>query len=541
MQRRILPLIVLLIASLALSAAGVRAEGTATPSAEPSPVRQLQKSGPERTETPPTATPTATQPPTATEPPPTPTPTATATQPQQPGFFRPLVVIASYSAKPKNVMPGTNFVLNFQVANQGQLTANNVLISFTAGDLIPRDTGGVVAAGELQPGANRALSQPFTASGTLAGTGAIALQAQISYIDPNGGSYSESFSLAINTSLPQPTSRPSGPGGPTPAPTVIVRPFLVIQDTATDVAMLQPGTSFVLELSVVNVGNAPAGRVMMVAGGATVSSPNPNDPPNTPNGGTVNSSGEFTNFSPLGVSNVQALGDIPAGESVTARQPLIVNVTTNPGAYPFKISFVYFDEKGNQVVNDQVVTLLVFLQPVVEVSFYRDPGPMLAGQPNILPLQIINLGRKSVVLGNMKVSSSTAQFMNNSLLIGPLEAGGYFTLDASFIPEAAGPVELTVTVDYNDDFNQPRTISRTIQVEVMEAPIIEEPPVDGGPGVGEPLPPQSETFWQISRRFLLGMIGLDSGIPQPVVGGFYEGPPAGEGEQPIQQPFGPAG
>ncbi len=546
--------LVVLIFTLALFAPGVRAESSAQQSATPEDPRLLQTAGPTATEQPATETPTATQPPPATEtptatqpptePPATATPTATATQPQQPGFYRPLVVIADYRAKPKNVVPGGSFNLEFQVLNQGQLAANNIIITFTAGELIPRDTGGVVSAGSLDPGQGRGLSQAFTASSSLAGAGAIALQAQISYTDLNGNSFSESFSLAINTTLPQPTSRPSGPAGPTPTPTGIVQPFLVIQDTKTDVAMLQPGTRFVLELMVVNVGNADAKRVTMVAGGATVSSPDPNNPPNSPNNGTVNSSGEFTNFSPLGASNVQSLGDIPAGGSIVAHQPLIVNVSTNPGAYSFKISFVYFDATGNLVVNDQVITLLVFLQPVLEVSFYRDPGPLFAGQPNALPLQIINLGRKSVVLGNMRVTAPAGQLMNNTVLIGTLDAGGYFTLDASFIPDVPGPVELTITVDYNDDFNQPQSITRTVPVEILEMPIIDQPPVDGGagPGVGEPMPPQSETLWQIAVRFVRGMVGLGSGVSEPLMaGGDPGGPRPSEGFPPPGESFGPAG
>ena len=208
-------------------------------------------------------------------------------------------------------------------------------------------------------------------------------------------------------------------------------------------------------------------------------------------------------------------------------------ITTNPGAYSFKISFVYTDEKGTRHIDDQVITLLVYLQPVVEVSFYRDPGPLFAGQPNMLPIQIINLGRKSVILGNMRVSAPNGQLMNNTLFVGTLETGGYFTLDASLVPDIPGPMELVVTVDYTDDFNQPQTISRTIPVEILEAPIFEEPPVDGNgdPGMGIPPAIESETFWQKVLRFVRGLIGLDSGVPQPGIPGEMPG-----GESPFESP-----
>jgi len=66
----------------------------------------------------------------------------------------------------------------------------------------------------------------------------------------------------------------------------------------------------------------------------------------------------------VGASNVQSLGDIANGEMIQASQNLIVNVSTNPGAYPLKISFSYLNDKGEVINDEQVVTLLVYSLPV---------------------------------------------------------------------------------------------------------------------------------------------------------------------------------
>ena len=87
-----------------------------------------------------------------------------------------------------------------------------------------------------------------------------------------------------------------------------------------------------------------------------------------------------------------------------------------------------------------MITLLVYSPPVVDINFYRDPGPMFAGQPNQLPLQVINLGRKGNVLGNMRVTGEGAQFSNNTTLVGLLDTGNYFTMDATMIPDGPGIV-----------------------------------------------------------------------------------------------------
>jgi hypothetical protein len=193
-----------------------------------------------------------------------------------------------------------------------------------------------------------------------------------------------------------------------------------------------------------------------------------------------------------------------------------VNVSTNPGAYPLKISFVYTDERNISYVDDQVITLLVYQLPKLEISFYRDPNPIFIGQPNALPIQVVNLGRKNVLLGNMEVTGEGADFTNNVVLVGSLDPGNYITLDATMIPYQTGPLELLVTVNYTDDFNQPQKYTQSLTVDVLEAEIVEPFP-EGVPGEGEGIliPAAPETFWQKMTRFFRGLIGLDSGQTSP--------------------------
>lgn len=445
-------------------------------------------------------------------------PTETAPAPSR-GYARPLVVVSSYSSKPHPVGAGKEFVLDLKLLNQGQSRATNLIIVFPTGSFLPRGTGGVQAVGALHAGESVRIKQPFTAAAELKGQSIATLDVQMSYSDDSGATYNESFSMAVSLADPQSPSAPSGPR-PSPTPTVVERPQLVIHSYGTDVDVLKPGTPFTLSIEVENAGNANARRVTMVAGGATVEPVNP-DEGAIPQEGVGAADGEFTNFSPLGTSNVQFLGDLLAGASLRARQSLIVNVTTNPGAYSFKLSFVYLTDKGVTMVDDQVITLLVFGPPVLEVSFYRDPGPLFVGQPNMLPIQIVNLGRKGTVLGNMRVTSSGGLVENASLLVGSLDAGGYLTLDAMLIPDAPGSKGVDVTVDYTDDFNRAQTLTWTLPVEVMEAPPMEEPPMEGAPGEPGVLPGEeapgggSESLWQKVIRFVRGMVGLDSGPVQP--------------------------
>ena len=433
-------------------------------------------------------------------------PTVTA----QPASGRPLVVLESYTTGGA-INPGKEFDLSIKLSNVGQLTATNMVITFGGSDFLPRATGGVRAVSNLDAGYKVDVTQPMFAPLSLWGYPYGSVSVNITYNDGFGGSYTEAFLLTINLVVPA----WGGTATPTPTPTQLARPQLVVSGYTTDVDPLQPGSVFELGLDIRNLGTADARSITMVVGGtASVDASGTAVP-----GGISGAGSDTTNFAPLGSSNLVFLGDIPAGSLMQASQKLIVNVSANPGAYPLKLSFVYTAPNGQRMIDDQVITLLVYSLPQVEISFYQDPGMFMAGQTSSLPLQINNISRKSAILGTFKVTAENADLMNNTILIGTLEPGGYYTLDAMLTPWSAGPLELKFTINYTDDFNQPRQIEQSLTIDVLEMPVMETP-IPGTEGGGEVIIEQPETFWQKILRFLRGLFGLGSEkeTPTPMPG-----------------------
>jgi hypothetical protein len=333
--------------------------------------------------------------------------------------------------------------------------------------------------------------------------GIVSVDMTISYNDINGASYSEKFTINVRASG-------GGVAAATSTPTGVKASQLVITSYATSIDPLQPGQQFSITMTVENTGNVRAQRVTMIVGGGS-SSGSSNGTPQP--GGVSGGSGEFTNFAPVNASNVQTIGDLPPGGMVQVSQSLIVNVSTSPGAYPMKVTFSYLNDKSEAINDEQVITLLVYSLPTVDVSFYRPPDPFFVGEPGALPIQVVNLGKRLSVLGTLKIEAPNGTVENGTGLIGSLDAGGYFTLDAMLIPEQSGPMSLSVTIEYTDDFNQPRTITKAVQIEVMEVmqePIL-EPGMEGG-GEAMPIPAEENTFQKI-WRFVLGFFGLDSAPP----------------------------
>lgn len=419
---------------------------------------------------------------------------------------RPQLIITSYSIDAKYAKVGTVFTLTGVLENRGPVMAYNNNIAFEGEGFFPQNNGGVQYIQNISPsGGKWTFTQKFMVGDVLDYVETGVVKATVAYLDAAGKAYTDTFNLSIPVT--------SGINySATATPKTTLRPQLVITQNTTDIDPLQPGSIFELNLKVKNLGSTDAKSVNLILGGGA----NTVNDLGTPQPGA---GADLTNFAPLGSSNIVVVGDVAAGAEVDIKLKLVVNVTTVPGAYTLKTSFAYTDVASKNFVDDQVITLLVYQLPQVEVSFYRDPGMMTAGMPNVLPLQVTNLGKKSSILGNMTVSADGVDVFNNTALVGALDPGGYFTLDSEIMPFAEGALEVRVTINYTDDFNQAREIVQTLNVEVMPEPVFTPDPMMDENGMPFEQP-SVETFWGKVGRFFRGLFGLDSGVKEPAMPDF---------------------
>lgn len=425
---------------------------------------------------------------------------------------RPVLVVNAYDVVEGRVAAGEEFVLAVELKNKGDKEAHKVIITYDAGtNYYLQGTGGTDYVENIDDGGKYTSKQRFLGALDLAWTDIAPILVNVSYSDSDGNAYTAAFTINLN-------SQGGAVSNATPTP-LAAKPQIVVTGYKTDVDILQPGTAFDLSLDIRNMGAADANAVTMVLGGGVTSNGNDNGTPTA--GGVSGSGGDLTVFAPLNSSNIAYLGDVKKDGVATINLKLIVNVTAQPGVYTLKISFVYTDAKGNNAVDDQVITLLVYSLPQVDVNFYRDPGEFTVGNMSVLPLQVTNLGKKSSVLGNMTVTADGADITNNVSLVGSLDPGGYYTLDANIVPMNEGPLDVKVVINYTDDFNQARTVEQKITINVMAAPELPTPELgpDGNPIIDVPVDVAPETFWQKIGRFFKGLFGLDSSSPSNNGGG----------------------
>ena len=455
------------------------------------------------------------------DPPPSSAPPATEAPTR---FVRPLLTVVNYGTDPGVALQGKTYNLRLAIQNVGEDAAFNIVLNIPTGDFIPAGNAGLLTIQKLDPGASFTFNQTMLTKFGIGG-GLKTLEPQLSYTDRNGGAYSDKLTLTIAVA--------GGGGGATftPTPTLVPEtPQMVVSGYYTDPPTLAPGTVFTLYLDIRNVGTANASRLSAVLGGAASSGSG--DGTSTP-GGVSGGGGDFATFGPIGSSNVKFISSVNMTETQTIDQQLIVNSTAKSGAYTAKVSLVYDDPKGARRVDDQVITLLVNQLPLLEISYYRPIDPAFAGQPWSAPVQVVNVGRNTSLLGNLEVVGPPGvDVQNGSIFVGQLEPGGQFPIDALVFPLEPGALSLMVNVHFIDDFNVQQVFSQTLEVEVQEA-FVPEPVEPGGPD-GEPFPPPAteETFFETLWRAFLGFIGLDSApvtteiSPAPIDGGPIEG---GEG------------
>ena len=246
---------------------------------------------------------------------------------------------------------------------------------------------------------------------------------------------------------------------------------------------LSPGDLFDLQLTLRNAGQGNVEQLVITLG----------DPAGT----------GIKPFALLGTGNVLFVETLKAGESIDLGRKVIIEGTADAGAYSLPIHIQY--DGGNETTSSQVqvLTLLVMNIPQIQVSYYRPIELVQVGQTIELPIEIMNIGRTSINISQVEVFADQIEVENGSAFIGSLDGCTSAFIDALGIPQKSGKLELQLTVNYLDDFNQPQVITETLSLNVEYPPEL----LSGPNGMA---PEQGGGFAQSLLHFIRGLFGLGS-------------------------------
>jgi len=251
---------------------------------------------------------------------------------------------------------------------------------------------------------------------------------------------------------------------------------------ATQPESLSPGEAFTLEMEITNAGEGNAYQLLVTLGGEGEAGSKP--------------------FAILGAGNVQLVARLQPGESVHLSRRLILDGAAEAGVYNLPVTLAYENAAGERSSEAQALNLLVNRRPQMQVSFYQDVALGRVGEPLVLPIELVNIGRSSINVSTMEVSGEGLEVTNGSMFVGVLDGGTTASLDAEVIPRDPGTLPVQIAIHYLDDFNQPQIITHTLTVEIEDT--VTPTPLAPGQSPGEE---QGETgllgrIWAFFRALL---------------------------------------
>jgi len=342
----------------------------------------------------PTATPPI--PPTATERM-DPTPTLPAATPL-PG--QPSLAVRNFSATPAVTAPGGTVTLNFEVVNQGNRTAQGVVVSLDTGSkFVPANGQASATLPNLNPGARQLVALAVVA-GMDAPKGPNPIPITLAYYDFEGTALTSKATLSVTISELAEASQ------------------VVLSNYTIDPDPVLPGQKVTVTGTITNTGNAVAAQVLMRIAGDN----------------SILLSGSQGDSLPL--------GDLQPGASADISLELVVSSSAKDGAQgqPVKLSYLQ-DGEAKEVATSLTINVAKADKPaplMLLAAYDVGADHLQPGDQFTLKMTLHNVGRGDA--SNMLVTFGTVETTSNPGLEGT--PGGMdqssTTPSTTFAPIGAG-------------------------------------------------------------------------------------------------------
>jgi hypothetical protein len=382
------------------------------------------------------------------------------------------LLVVSCQTAPEHIQPGQSFELRIGIQNLGKADANEVMVRPAGNGSFMMNSGQtMLLAGQIPAGTQTEITLPMLAGAQLT-PGIYSLDIDVHYRSAAGeNSITQAVNLGVQTSLGK-------------------KPKLIITGYRTEPEQINPGTAFDLYLELVNTGADDARQAAVMLGGE--------------NGL------ELKPFSPVGSGNVKFIPALAPGELTEISFKLMADGSSDARAFNLPVALAFNGPDKSQYTDMQVVSLMVYKQPMLRVDFFEAVKNGEVGSPLRLPIEVINLSSDRINIVMLSISSEKMDISSGSAYVGRLDSGGTFSLEASGRPLTSGWVPILVTIEYVDSYNQVQQLTFELGVDVEEkAGASGEVEANFGASSSQPVT-TTETFWQKLLRILRGFFGFGS-------------------------------
>lgn len=200
-------------------------------------------------------------------------------------------------------------------------------------------------------------------------------------------------------------------------------------------------------------------------------------------------------FAIAGGTNTFYVDALWAGHSLTQTVPMQALTSAQSGAQPIGLSFKYeyLDSGSRSSTQSDIKISVPISQPDrFEVSDPVIPDQAIAGQEATITMEYVNKGKGDI--SNVEATMDGEGFdatMKNQY-VGNVASGATGSIGYAFTPQAAGELNATVKVTYEDSDGQTKTKEFPVTVSVADMPVVDDSAVDN---LNEPAPGPIIPVW----------------------------------------------
>ncbi|MGC9090068.1 MAG: COG1361 S-layer family protein, partial [Caldisericia bacterium] len=373
---------------------------------------------------------------------------------------KPVLIISNYSLDKENVIPGDSFNLKLNVKNIGGFDANDIKITIknveNTNSLSPFSIiskGNTIYIKEIKVNEESSVDLGLKLSDDAQDNKVYNLVVSVSYKDVTSKDYSKDETLSIYVSKKEKIDEPN----------------LILKSISFEPKILNPGTSFRLNIKILNNGGSTAKNSKLEFTG-------------------VGASTDLSPFSFVDSGSLIYLGDIKSGEEKNAQVNLNISKDAKEGVYNISIKLTYENsEKYSETQKIGVVIQKSEPQRNVNVvlsSYLVTPEISSPGGTVEIDYVISNISKESAYNVTHKIEKvensnslypfspiSTSNINTTRLIQGYSSVSSKFKFIISGETES-GNYNLVFTITYEDSSGNTYSNTSTIGVVVLRKPII---------------------------------------------------------------------
>lgn len=352
------------------------------------------------------------------------------------------ISLDNITVMPQEVKANENFLLSFDVNNQGKTGANNVKLTLKGDEGIISKSPDVRIIEQLAAGEKRKLEYILYAN-SEAKTQNYNIMMTLEYEDAENADNKHTITQYAGVFVNGGNSK--------------ITPKIIISNYNFEPKLVRAGEEFQLQMDFMNTSIAKEVKNVKIY----------------LTGIDSDKEGDVV-FTPVGSSNTFFVDSIKPKGTAAREIKMYTIPDAQPKYYNITANIEYQDEDGTEYKAAELIGIPVIQQSKLDASELTLPPEIYIGQPSPVSLQYYNKGKTKLSNLMIKVEGDF-QIENGEAFIGNFESGSSDYFEAMITPDKPGQAAGKVVFSYEDPSGEEFTYEREFTINAVEMPPMEMP------------------------------------------------------------------